>query len=167
MILATVDARGRPSARVVLLKKVDDGFVFYTNYLSRKAQEIKTNPYVALTFYWGELERQVRVEGTVGFVSRNESQAYFATRPRGSQIGAWVSEQSAPLPSRADLETRLEEIEARFETVKEVPAPEHWGGYRVLPETIEFWQGRPSRLHDRIRYYRQADGNWGMERLWP
>ena len=168
MVLATVDALGHPSARVVLLKGVDHGFVFFTNYLSRKGQELKTNPHVALTFFWAELERQVRIEGTVGFVSRNESEAYFGGRPRGSQIGAWVSEQSTVLPSRSDLEARLKDIEERFAGVEAIPTPEHWGGYRVFPESFEFWQGRPNRLHDRIRYYRsKEDSVWSIERLWP
>lgn len=167
MVVATVDAGGRPSGRVVLLKKVDHGFVFFTNYHSRKGQELETNPHVAATFFWAELERQVRVEGTVGFVPRGESEAYFSGRPRGSKIGAWVSEQSATLPSRQELEARLKQVEATFDGVEDVPTPEHWGGYRILPERVEFWQGRPNRLHDRIVYTRQENGTWGMERLWP
>jgi pyridoxamine 5'-phosphate oxidase len=159
---------GQPSARVVLLKGLDDGgFVFHTNYLSRKGQEIKTNPSVALTFFWAELERQVRVEGVAGFVSRAESETYFRTRPRGSKIGAWVSEQSVTLGSRPALDAKLKEVENRFEGLDDIPAPEHWGGYRVSPRLIEFWQGRPNRLHDRIRYQKKEDGQWRMDRLWP
>jgi pyridoxamine 5'-phosphate oxidase len=167
MTLATVDGSGQPSARVVLLKALDHGFVFYTNYQSRKAEDVKTNPRVAATFFWVELERQVRVEGTVGFVSQNESEAYFRQRPRGSQIGAWVSTQSAGLASRAELEATLKDVEARFEGVEQVPMPGHWGGYRVIPHAIEFWQGRPNRLHDRIRYEKGPGDTWVMERLWP
>jgi pyridoxamine 5'-phosphate oxidase len=168
MTLSTVGADGRPSARVVLLKDVsDDGFVFYTNYLSRKGRDFRTNPFAALTLYWAELERQVRIEGRIGFVSREESEAYFRSRPRGSRIGAWVSKQSEDLTSREELEAKLKEVEARFAGTDDIPLPDYWGGYRVHPDSIEFWQGRENRLHDRIRYRREGDGPWTMERLWP
>lgn len=167
MVLATVAPDGRPSARVVLLKKLDSGFVFFTNYLSQKGKEVETNPNVALTFFWAELERQVRVEGVAGFVSPAESDSYFQRRPRGSQIGAWVSEQSSPLPSRTELEERLKQVEEKFKDSPVIPRPENWGGYRVEPQRVEFWQGRPNRLHDRIRYQRQPGGGWALERLWP
>jgi pyridoxamine 5'-phosphate oxidase len=165
MTLATVDD-GRPSARVVLLKSVDEhGFVFFTNYESRKGRELAANPSAALLFFWSELERQVRVDGTAEKVSPDESDAYFATRPYGSQIGAWASAQSAPIPSREVLEARARDLDARYEGGP-VPRPDHWGGYRVAPVEIEFWQGRANRLHDRLRY-RLADGVWTRERLSP
>jgi pyridoxamine 5'-phosphate oxidase len=166
MTLATATPDGRPSARVVLLKGFDErGFVFYTNYEGRKARELEVNPYCALVFYWGELERQVRVEGRVSRVPDGESDAYFEGRPRGSQLGAWVSEQSRPVRDRGALEDRLRELEAEYEG-REVPRPPFWGGYRVEPETIEFWQGRENRLHDRL-IYRRSDGLWSRERLQP
>ncbi len=166
MTLATATPDGRPSARVVLLKGFDErGFVFYTNYEGRKAMELEINPYCALVFYWGELERQVRVEGRVSRVPDEESDAYFAGRPRGSQLGAWVSEQSRPVRDRGALEDRLHELEAEYEG-REVPRPPFWGDYRVEPETVEFWQGREDRLHDRLRY-RRSDGLWRRERLQP
>jgi pyridoxamine 5'-phosphate oxidase len=167
MTLATATPDGHPSARVVLLRGFDErGFVFYTNYEGRKGWELETNPYAALVFYWGELERQVRVEGRVGRVSHEESDAYFAGRPRGSQLGAWASEQSRPIKDRGALEERLRELEAEYEGC-EVPRPPFWGGYRVEPETIEFWQGRENRLHDRLLYRRLEDGGWRRERLQP
>jgi pyridoxamine 5'-phosphate oxidase len=166
MTLATATPDGRPSARVVLLKGFDErGFVFYTNYEGRKSRELEANPRAALLFYWGELERQVRVEGRVWRVPDRESDAYFAGRPRGSQLGAWASEQSRPVRDRGALERRLRELEGEYEG-REVPRPAFWGGYRVVPETMEFWQGRENRLHDRLRY-RRAEGGWKIERLQP
>jgi pyridoxamine 5'-phosphate oxidase len=167
MILATATLDGRPSARVVLLKGFDErGFVFYTNYEGRKGEELETNPHCALLFYWGELERQVRVEGRVRRVPDKESDAYFAGRPRGSQLGAWASEQSRPVGDRGALEHRLRELEAEYEG-RDVPRPPFWGGYRVEPETIEFWQGRENRVHDRLVYRRSEDGGWRRGRLQP
>jgi pyridoxamine 5'-phosphate oxidase len=167
MNLATSTPHGRPSVRVVLLKGFDErGFVFYTNYEGRKGEELEANPYCALLFYWGELERQVRVEGRVGRLPDEESDAYFAGRPRGSQLGAWASEQSQPVKDRGALEERLRELEAEYEG-REVPRPPFWGGYRVEPEVIEFWQGRENRLHDRLRYRRSGNGGWRRERLQP
>jgi pyridoxamine 5'-phosphate oxidase len=167
MVLATATPDGRPSARVVLLKGLDErGFVFYTNYEGRKSRELEANPYAALLFYWGELERQVRLEGRVGRIPDEESDAYFAGRPRGSQLGAWASEQSRPIKDRGALEERLRELEAEYDG-REVPRPPFWGGYRVEPETIEFWQGRENRLHDRLVYRRSEDGGWRRERLQP
>ena len=165
MTLATVNGRGRPSARIVLLKGVDErGFVFYTNYQSRKAKELAANPLAALTFLWKELERQVRIEGQVERVSAEESQAYYATRPLGSRIGAWASPQSDAIESRAWLEQRWENL-AR-EHGENPPLPPHWGGYRILPDYLEFWQGRASRLHDRIAYARAGE-RWKIARLAP
>ena len=166
MTLATATPDGRPSARVVLLKGFDErGFVFYTNYEGRKSTEIEANPRAALVFYWGELERQVRVEGRVSRVPDEESDAYFAERPRGSQLGAWASEQSRPVRDRGALEERLRELEGEYGG-REVPRPPFWGGYRVEPETMEFWQGRENRLHDRLRYHRAGE-LWRRERLQP
>jgi pyridoxamine 5'-phosphate oxidase len=166
MTLATSTPDGHPSARVVLLKGFDErGFVFYTNYEGRKAEELEINPYCALVFYWGELERQVRIEGCVSRVPDEESDAYFEGRPRGSQLGAWASEQSRPARNRGVLEERLRELEAEYGD-REVPRPPFWGGYRVEPEVIEFWQGRENRLHDRLRY-RRSDEGWKVERLQP
>jgi pyridoxamine 5'-phosphate oxidase len=165
MVLATIGAAG-PSARVVLLKEVtDDGFVFYTNYESRKGQDLKTNPHCALTFYWGELERQVRVEGRAEPVSREKSEEYFKSRPRASQLGALASRQSTAIASRAELEDRVKELGAQY--AENIPVPENWGGYCVRPERIEFWQGRANRLHDRIVFRRKSESEWRMERLSP
>ncbi len=166
MTLATADATGAPSARIVLLKGLDTrGFVFYTDYRSRKAEELDANPHAALLFYWPELERQVRVTGRVSRVAREETEAYFATRPRGSRIGAWASEQSHIIPGRSTLDAAVAEVEKRFADA-DVPAPPHWGGFRVMPDAVEFWQGRSNRLHDRLRYVRAGDG-WRVERLAP
>jgi pyridoxamine 5'-phosphate oxidase len=166
MTLATVDARGYPSARIVLIKGVDErGFVFFTNYESRKGQDLAANPHASLLFYWIELERQVRIEGTVEKTSAQESDAYFNSRPLGSRLGAWASDQSRPIESRALLEAREKSFAERFG--EHPPRPPHWGGYRLVPDTIEFWQGRPSRLHDRIVYTRQSAGGWRISRLSP
>jgi len=167
MTISTTNAEGRPSGRIVLLKEVGEfGFVFYTNYISRKGQEIKTNPFAALTFYWAELERQVRVEGRVEMVSRQKSEAYFRTRPKGSRLGALVSRQSETLQSRAPLEARLLELEEQYAHTDNIPAPDYWGGYCVAPEAMEFWQGRTNRLHDRLQYRRKGE-HWLIERLSP
>ena len=167
MVVATVGSDGRPSARMVLLKELDQrGFVFFTNYESRKAEEIAANPAVALLFPWQDLQRQVRVEGTATRVSHAESEAYFATRPRESQLGAWASPQSRVVASRSALDERYGGVLAQFADLDAVPVPPHWGGFRVAPEVVEFWQGRPDRLHDRLRF-RQDDGTWRLERLAP
>jgi pyridoxamine 5'-phosphate oxidase len=166
MTLATVDRNGWPSTRTVLLKTVDErGFIFFTNYDSRKGRELAENPHAALTFFWPDLERQVCVAGLVAKLPVTESDRYFQTRPRGSRIGAWASNQSEPVADRAALEARWSELEKKFPGV--VPLPPNWGGYVLKPERIEFWQGRPSRLHDRFNYSRQADGAWKIERLAP
>ena len=166
MTLATVDKNGRPSSRTVLLKSLDErGFIFFTNYDSRKGRELAENPNAALTFFWSEQERQVCVAGAVSKLPVPEAEAYFKSRPRGSQIGAWASQQSEAVPDRATLETKWAGLEKKFPG--EVPLPPNWGGYILRPERIEFWQGRPSRLHDRFSYSRQADGSWNIERLSP
>jgi pyridoxamine 5'-phosphate oxidase len=167
MTLATAGADGIPSARMVLLRGVDQrGFVFYTNYESRKAAELAANPRAALVFWWGELQRQVRVEGRVQRTSHEESAAYFRTRPPGSRLGAWASPQSRVIPSRTVLDERVAELEARHPD-GDLPLPPFWGGYRLVPEVIELWQGRPNRLHDRLRYTRAPGGGWRIERLAP
>lgn len=166
MTLATADSQGLPHARVVLLKGVDaQGLVFYTNYHSHKGSELTNVPQAALVFWWPSLSRQVRVEGRVEQVSEAESDAYFASRPRASQLGAWVATQSVVIPDRTWIEEREKRFERAYEG-QEIPRPVHWGGYRVIPEMIEFWQGQPSRLHDRIRY-EQRDGEWRHFRLAP
>jgi pyridoxamine 5'-phosphate oxidase len=165
MSLATVNAKGRPSSRIVLLKGVDPrGFVFFTNYDSRKGKDLAVNPAAALTFLWKELERQVRIEGSVEKVGAKESETYYATRPLGSRIGAWASPQSEAIASRAWLEKRWEELGRQYG--ENPPLPPNWGGYRVVPDYLEFWQGRRSRLHDRVAYTR-AGGNWKIARLAP
>ncbi len=166
MVLATADASGRPSTRHVLLKELDNaGFVFFTNLRSRKAAEIAVNPAVSLCFPWFAMERQVVVTGTASEVSRDEAAAYWSTRPRESQLGAWASEQSSVIGSREELERRAAAVAERF--TGEVPLPEFWGGFRVTPDSIEFWQGGPARLHDRLRYSRTGPGRWRLERLAP
>jgi pyridoxamine 5'-phosphate oxidase len=166
MAVATASADGAPAARMMLLKGVDDrGFVFFTNYESRKGDELRANPRAALVFHWAVLQRQVRVEGPVERLPEAESAAYFGTRTRGSRIGAWASRQSAELVSRAELERRVREQEERF-TGREVPLPPFWGGFRLTPVAIEFWQGRINRLHDRLRYTREGSG-WTVVRLYP
>jgi pyridoxamine 5'-phosphate oxidase len=167
MTLATVDAAGRPSARTVLLKGVDArGFIFFTNYESRKGRELAGNPNAALVFFFPDLERQICIAGNVAKISREESEAYFKSRPRGSRIGAWASNQSSVVADRSVLEKQWDEIVARFEG-KDVPIPPQWGGYVLSPTRLEFWQGRPSRLHDRFSYRQDEKGQWVIERLSP
>ena len=166
MTLATATAGGRPSARIVLLKSFDDrGFVFFTNYQSQKGNELNENPRASLLFYWSTLWRQVRIEGEVERISATESEEYFQSRPLGSRLGAWASNQSEVIDRRETLEARFAELQQRFG--EDVPRPEHWGGYRLKPNSIEFWQGRDNRLHDRLRYRLQEDGGWVIERLAP
>jgi pyridoxamine 5'-phosphate oxidase len=171
MVVSTVSAQGRPSSRMVLLKGVDErGFVFFTNYESRKGDDIAANPHVALLFPWHDLQRQVRVEGTAARVSTEESEAYFGSRPRESQLGAWASPQSRVVASRSALDERYGGVLAQFAELDHVPVPPHWGGFRVSPEVVEFWQGRKGRMHDRLRYRRREDdphAPWAVDRLAP
>lgn len=167
MTLATASPDGKPSARIVLLKGCDRrGFVFYTNYRSRKGRELLANPHAALVWWWDALERQVRAEGSVQQLDPAESDAYFNSRPKSSRLGAWTSEQSQTIGDRHILERRQAELEAQYANTEDIPRPEHWGGFRLVPEHIEFWQGRSSRLHDRLLYSRKDDG-WAIERLSP
>jgi pyridoxamine 5'-phosphate oxidase len=167
MSLATASPDGKPSVRIVLLKGFDErGFAFFTNYDSEKSRQLEANPQAALVFYWVQLERQIRITGSVQRTSREDSAAYFHSRPIGSQLGAWVSKQSEVIDARQVLDARLTEMTERFEN-GDIPLPPHWGGYRVQPDMFEFWQGRPNRLHDRFRYSRQADGTWLIDRLAP
>jgi pyridoxamine 5'-phosphate oxidase len=168
MVLSTATPEGLPSARVVLLKGIDDGgFVFYSNYHSRKGLDLKTNPHAALTFFWPGLERQVRIEGHVGRIAPEISEQYFHSRPVGSQIGAWASPQSQPVKDRVELERLEKEYTEKFKGEAVIPRPEHWGGYILKPEKIEFWQGRPNRLHDRIVYELQPKKGWQIIRVAP
>ncbi|MCB0167694.1 MAG: pyridoxamine 5'-phosphate oxidase [Anaerolineae bacterium] len=167
MTLSTATIDGIPSARTVLLRGFDErGFVFYTNYQSQKGRELAENPHAALTFYWSVLHRQVRIAGSVSRVSSEDSDSYFKSRPEGSKIGAWASKQSQVLRSRAELEREVKEFETEFKD-KEIPRPLYWGGYRLAPDVIEFWQGQTSRLHDRFRYVRENDESWLIQRLSP
>jgi pyridoxamine 5'-phosphate oxidase len=167
MSLATASNDARPSTRIVLLKSFDqDGFVFFTNYESVKGKQIEENPYAALGFYWIELDRQIRVNGEVEKTSREESQLYFYSRPAGSQLSAWASRQSSVVDARRVLDARMAEMTERFRN-KRIPLPPHWGGYRLKPNMMEFWQGRPNRLHDRFRYSLQTNGSWQIDRLSP
>jgi pyridoxamine 5'-phosphate oxidase len=166
MTIATVTSEGKPSARIVLLKDFDDrGFVFYTNYNSQKGTELQNCPYAALVFLWGDLERQVRIEGKVELVSESEAIGYFHSRPASSQLGAWASDQSTVIEDRSILEQKLQQLATEYQD-KVIPKPPHWGGVRIIPQEIEFWQGRPSRLHDRLRYQLVA-GKWQIDRLAP
>lgn len=168
MVVSTADAEGRPSSRTVLLKQYDDqGFVFYTNYDSRKARELAHNPYISLLFPWHPMARQVIVTGTARRTDREETAAYFRTRPHGSQLGAWASTQSAVISGRGELDVTYAELDARYPEGERVPVPPHWGGFRIAPQTVEFWQGRENRLHDRLRYVARSDGGWRIERLSP
>ncbi len=168
MSLATADANGKPSVRIVLLKGFDEnGFVFYTNYTSRKGQEIATNPHAGLAFFWDVLERQVRITGTIEKVPYEMSNEYFNRRPKGSRLGAMASKQSRVVEKRSDLSDKLASLEAEYANAEHIDVPDYWGGYRVVPEEIEFWQGRPSRLHDRIVYRKQSEVGWEILRLSP
>ena len=168
MTLATATPDGKPTARIVLLKGVSDrGFVFYTNYESQKGQQLIANPHAALVFLWQKLERQVRIEGKVEKLSSEESAEYFHSRPKASQLGAWTSDQSRVIPNREVLEKKQAQLQEQYSGDTEVPLPTHWGGFRVVPSRLEFWQGRPSRLHDRLVYDLQADGSWTINRLSP
>ncbi|MAD92100.1 MAG: pyridoxamine 5'-phosphate oxidase [Gammaproteobacteria bacterium] len=165
--LSTVDSENRPSSRTVLLKSFDrNGFLFYTNHNSNKANHIDNNPNVALLFFWANVSRQIRIQGKTARISPEDTLKYFSSRPRGSQVGAWASPQSKIIPSRSSLERQFKEIEEKFHK-KNIPLPDFWGGYRVVPEVIEFWQGRKNRLHDRFRYIKKEDNNWLIERLAP
>ncbi|WP_026967198.1 pyridoxamine 5'-phosphate oxidase [Algoriphagus terrigena] len=166
MCLSTLGLDGFPNGRIVLLKELDLGFVFFTNYQSEKGQEIASNPKASLTFFWPELERQVRIMGTLEKVSGEESDTYYHSRPMGSQIGAWASPQSKPIADREELVSRQQEFEQRFSS-EPISRPAHWGGYRLMPMKIEFWQGRPSRLHDRICYQKDSEEGWKITRLAP
>ena len=167
LTLSTVDADHRPSSRTILLKSFDSkGFVFFTNYESNKATQIDVNPNVSMLFFWADAARQVKIRGTAEKISAKESLAYFLSRPRGSQIGAWVSAQSSVVSTRSLLENKFQEIKTKFRN-KQIPLPSFWGGYRVLPQEVEFWQGRRNRLHDRFQYTKQDDGHWKIERLAP
>jgi pyridoxamine 5'-phosphate oxidase len=167
MTLSTVASSGKPSSRMVLLKSYDEqGFVFFTNYNSQKGQELAQNPRAALLFWWDKMDRQIQVEGEVEKISEQESSEYFNSRPRGSQLGAWVSNQSAVIAGREVLVNRIEQLSKEYEG-REIPRPPYWGGYRVKPLVFEFWQGRPNRLHDRLQYRKLADGSWIIERLSP
>ncbi|WEO96787.1 pyridoxamine 5'-phosphate oxidase [Streptomyces sp. FXJ1.172] len=168
MVVSTADATGRPSSRTVLMKQFDtEGFVFYTNYDSRKGRDLAANPHIGLLFPWHPLSRQVIVTGTARRTGRDETAAYFRLRPHGSQLGAWASAQSSVIASRAALDTAFADLAARYPEGEQVPVPPQWGGFRVTPETVEFWQGRANRLHDRLRYTAQPDGTWKVERLSP
>ena len=168
MTLSTATSEGRPSARIVLLRGYDErGFCFFSNYFSQKGKELAANPHAAVTFHWVELERQVRIAGRVEKVTAAESDAYFQSRPRQSRIGAWSSPQSNVIPSRDALEQFFNEYQERYSEETAIPRPEHWGGYRVIPERIEFWQGRPNRLHDRLCFSRIDQGQWILQRLAP
>ncbi|MFF4984359.1 pyridoxamine 5'-phosphate oxidase [Streptomyces sp. NPDC001046] len=168
MVVSTADAQGRPSSRTVLLKHFDEqGFVFYTNYDSRKARDLAGNPYVSLLFPWHPMARQVIVSGVARRTGRDETAAYFRSRPHGSQLGAWASAQSSVVSTRADIDAAYAELAARYPEGEQVPVPPHWGGFRVAPQSVEFWQGRENRLHDRLRYVEQPDGSWRVERLSP
>ena len=168
MTLATATADGKPSARIVLLKGVSErGFVFYTNYGSQKGRQLIANPYAALVFHWDKLERQIRIEGKVEKLSSAESLEYFHSRPKASQLGAWTSNQSQVIANREVLEQKLASLQAQHSDEDTIPLPEHWGGFRVVPNRLEFWQGRPSRLHDRLLYDLEADGSWSISRLAP
>ena len=167
MTLATATPDGAPSARIVLLKAISDrGFVFFTNYLSDKGRQLEANPRAALCLFWVQLERQIRIEGAVEKTTREESEEYFRSRPLGSRLGAWTSQQSEIIADRAALEAQLAEVTTQYEGA-DVPLPPHWGGYRVKPDSIEFWQGRTNRLHDRFRYTRETEGAWRIDRLSP